>query len=343
MPQLEEPIENIDSIISHLIVKPGQEANNNGQDDDAGQDSPTGEREEPVAKTSKEETPREVKEPGEDQQSLEDPVDEQAPEDDIDVDSIELEVTVDGELRRVPIAELKKRYSAEGAIEKRLQEATEGRNYLLRQSEELNAVLAQNVAKLRSLDQVLEQAQMPAVDMEALRKTDPTKWLFERERQREIQDRRSRVQQEAERLEAEQARLGQAALLEHTRNEFRQLARSYPEFADPKTAKAEKDSLYETAKQYNYTPQEVDAVRDHRALLVLRDAKLWRQHLAKQAKASETARTEPRPLLKPGVKKSSTATREQRELRALRDKARQTGRPDDVAATLVVRSRGPRQ
>ncbi len=341
MPQLEEPIDNIDSIINHLIVKPGQEATGDGEDDTTGEDTSQEQREEPVVKAAKEETPREVKEPDDQQQDepvSEPPVDD---EDNIDVDSIELEVTVDGELRRVPIAELKKRYSAEGAIEKRLQEATEGRNYLMRQSEELNSVLATSVAKLRALDGVLEQAQIPQVDMETLRKTDPTKWLFEKERQREIQDRRNRIAYEAEQMELQQQRLSQAALVEHTRSEFKKIAKAYPEFADPKTAKTERDSLYETAKYYNYSPQEVDSVRDHRALLVLRDAKLWRQHLAKQAKTGE-ARSEPRPLLKPGAKKTSTATREQRELRALRDKARQTGRPDDVAATLIMRSRGPR-
>lgn len=336
-PEEQTEAQNFDEVAASLILKPTEKGNENA-DSSEGKEV----KSESVAKseTTSQEGPKESERESVDNetegegQQLEDPVDEE----DIDVDAIELELTVDGVTKRVPIGELKKKYSHEGAVEKRLEEVTKGREIVGRQSQELNIILGHQAQRLEALDNVLKEAQKPNINWEELRIKDPTKYLFEREAQRELQERRSRIQQEHQRITAQQRELEQAALIEYGQNEYRALAKADPDFADPVKAPLARKSLYDGAKRYGYTDQEVDSVLDHRAVLVLRDANRYHELMAKQKRVSIEARSEPRVLLKPGVKKASTKTTEQKQLRALRDKARASGKADDVAATLLMRT-----
>jgi len=349
----DDQIENLDAVMDAILVKPKQPIAEkpvtvkNGHDSELPSDETDEEadRSDTPPRVQAKETPRQP----EDQS---DP-DEEAPErrepseidddgEDIDVDSIELEVTVDGETKKVPIKELKAKYSFSGATDKRLQEITEGRTKIIEQSNQLNHVYTNMSARLQALDTILEQAQQPDIDLNELRVKDPTRYLFEKERIREIQEKRDRITREQENIATRQQELSQAALLEHSRNEFRKLAEIDPNFADRKIAPLAMKRLYDGGQHYKFSPQEVAAVADHRVLLALSDAVSWREHLAEQARKrvkTVEAIQEPRPLLKPGVKKSdnSRSTREAREMKALRSKARETGKPEDVAKLLIVR------
>jgi len=340
MAEQDSPIENFDDIAKSMIVpaepetgKPlpeAKKATTNGQ----------AETEETVEADagSGEETPRKQPEKGPDETQAEDEVDESGDED-IDVDTIPLEVTVDGETRQVTIKELKDKYSFAGAIDKRLQEVTEGRAVIQRQSNELDQVYQHSLSRLQALDNVLAQIETPQVDLNELRIKDPTRYLFEKERIREAQDRRAQVRHEAAKLSQQQEDIRNAALIEYSKNEALILGQKDPEFADPKKAPEAMKRLSEGAKEYGYSPQEVFSVTDHRALLVLKDALEMRALRAQQKNGIKEAQVAPRPLMKPGVKKTSPRSQQQKQMDALRAKARETGRVEDVAATLIVRGR----
>lgn len=337
----EDRIENLDDIMSSLVVPADPETGDelpepkkavkNGQTQ--------AEKEAELAPGEVPAEPREPKEEGPDQgqdKAVDEPPDDYA---DVDIDEIPLEVMVDGKLEQVTIKDLKSKYSFVGAIDKRLQEVTEGRNRLQQQSNQLDQVFGMMQGRLQALDGILAQADQPTVDMDELRVKNPTAYLFERERIREASDRRAQVRAEAARLARQQEDMRNAALVEYSRNEAQVLAQKDPEFADPVKAPAAMKRLSEFAsREFGYTPQEVYSVTDHRALMVLKAAEKWFDHEAKMKEAATKERIAPRPLMKPGVRKAAPRTQQQRQMDALRAKARESGMAEDVAATLIVRA-----
>lgn len=348
-PEFVEPtdkIEGLDDIVKTLIIKPGapngatpprQEAREQEEAHES-QAEAEGQEVEEVQRPDPRERPDEVREPSEERE-IEEPAGEDDEDEDIDIDAIQLDVLVDGKLRKVAISELKKRYSFESAIDQRMEQATRTRDAVMQQANDLNNVYTHMHARLVALDKILEQAEAPPANMDELRVKDPTKWLFERERLRDLADRRRKIAEEQAKIEQNQASLRQAALVEHAKKEAYLLGMAAPEFADPKTSADLMKRMTNVAAKFGYTPQEVNAVVDHRALLVLKIATEAIERDEKERVTKEKARTAPRVLLKPGVKKSAQRTTQQKQMQALRAKARETGKVEDVAATLIVRGR----
>jgi len=335
----ETQIENFDEVVKSMLVPadpntgeplPEPKKVNNGQ-------AETEETVEDKPRDAKE-AQRKPAEKGPDEAAEETEIDEEA-EEDIDIDTIPLEVMVDGEVKQVTIKELRDKYSFAGAIDKRLQEVTEGRAIIQRQSNELDQVYQHSLNRLQALDNVLAQVEAPQVDMNELRMKDPTRYLFEKERIREAQDRRAQVRAEAARVAQQQEDVRNAALVEYSKQEAYILGQKDPEFADRTKAPLAMKRLSEGAKEYGYSPQEVFSVTDHRALLVLKDALEMRALRAQQKNGIKEAQVAPRVLMKPGTKKPAGQSQYAKQMNALRAKARETGRVEDVAATLIVRGR----
>lgn len=330
----ETQIENFDDVVKSMLVP---------ADPNTGKPLPTEKVTNGQAKT--EEIPVESKEApkkpdeGPDQAPEEETTVEEPVDEDIDVDEIPLDVMIDGELKQVTIKELKDKYSFVGAIDKRLQEVTEGRAIIQRQSNELDQVFQHSLGRLEALDKVLAQIEAPRMDMDELRAKDPTRYLFEKERMREAADRRNQVRAEAQKLSEQQENIRTAALIEYSKQEAYILGQKDPEFADPVKAPQAMKRLSDGAKEYGYSPQEVYGVTDHRALLVLKDALEMRALRAQQKMGIKEAKVAPRPLMKPGAKVPTARSQQQKQMDALRAKAKETGRVEDVAATLIIRGR----
>jgi hypothetical protein len=119
--------------------------------------------------------------------------------------------------------------------------------------------------------------------MAELARTNPAQWaekVAERDRKMEMH----------QRLMAEHNRTQQIAVA----GEMTRLAEKAPELRDPQKAAAFRDAVVSVAGEYGFAPQEVGAVTDHRALLVLRDlanarAELAALKAAKQAPAQKKA------------------------------------------------------
>jgi len=268
---------------------------------------------------------------------LEEPAGEEG-EEDIDIDEIELDVLVDGENKKAKIKDLKNKYSAEGAIDKRLQEATELRAQLDARGQELYKGYETQKQKLAALDAILEGAQQPDIDWDTLRQKDPGRYLLEREKFREIQDKRRVVAEEDRRITAEQEKLAEQARQEHIRNESLALAKKIPELRDVEKSKVFMSKAADTAKVFGYTPHEVASALDHRVFLVLEAAGKWLDHEASQKKVMDKEVTV-KPLLKAGKATKSPASSLKRLQDLARAKAKETGKVEDVAATLLVRGR----
>lgn len=260
-------------------------------------------------------------------------------EEDLDADEFEIDVVVDGEEKKVKLKDLKANYSGNGAIEKRLQEASEVRNQALEHGKRLYTALNEEAARLAKLDEIIAKVAEPEINWEELKRTNLPKYLLERDRQREAQERREVVQREQERVKAEQQKLEALARQEYTTNEAKKLIAKLPEFADPVKAQEKFAKLAKAGQVYGYSAEEVSAVLDHRAMLVLNDALKYQEMMANQNKVQK--KTAPSTtLLRPGSSKAVQPVNQAKKLKeALVKKAKASGKVDDVAATLLIRKK----
>ena len=259
-------------------------------------------------------------------------------EDDGNYDDYIDEVVVDGEAMEVSLKDLKSNFSANKYIQKNIQVAVEER----KKSEEIRNTLFSTYEhtynQLSKLSGMLNELAEPGIDWDRLRNEDPQTFLIKREEQRELQSKQQAVNQEAERVRQKQAKLRADAMAELTHSEARLLTAKLPELKNPTQGKKLKERFVSAAAKYGYTPDEIGTVIDHRALLALNDAAKWQEHVAKREQVRESGKKNGVKDIKLKPTKASTpAASSKRLVDKLRNRAIRTGKPDDVAATLLVR------
>jgi len=265
-----------------------------------------------------------------------------------DVDELLVAVTVNGEEVEIPLKDLKQNYSGNKFIEQNVQKAVEIRKAVEYNAAALYHTNQQAMEKLQSLDAVLDTLASPAVDWDALKARNPQEYILKREELRDIQDKQRLVREEVGRVEAEQAALQAQARQRLLLDQAQILADRVPELADPKKAPVVMGQMSEAAKYYGFSPEEVGQVIDHRQMLVLLDAAKWRRQEAEKSKvlrkangsgdasASETPR---KVLLRPGSSQGSSANSAKRLTADAYNRARQSGKVEDVALTLLMPKR----
>jgi len=263
---------------------------------------------------------------------------------------------VAGEERDVSLAELIKSYSGEGAIAKRLQEATEARNEAVRArdvalEQERGAareIIQKETEALRNQAQQLAQVYQhygaailaPQVQMPdpSLQRTDPIGYLTGVEAYR----------QDQERLRAQQAHMQEVvqqaeALEAQTRSQFaaaevERMVQEVPAMANPEYRKAQATRVFEIARAVGFSDEEVRKYATDRRVIYL--AML----AAQGAETIMGARSggKPTATVKPTPPKAQTPTTRaangtfQKKTQAAVEQARSTGDYRDVAKTLVI-------
>jgi hypothetical protein len=286
-----------------------------------------------------EETPKEGEE-SDDEEGGSEETDGEGSEDD-DIDEVAIDVVVDGETRSVKLKDLKARYSGEAAIESRLQEATETKAKAYQVGDALYKTLNAQAERLRALDAILQEQAKPPVDWEELRVKDPGRYLLERDKAREMDERRSRVAYESQRVQQQQDQLNSLAIQEYTAKQAREFANKVPEITDPAKAKEIMGNVADAASYYGLSQQDIENVVDHRHLMILVDAAKYRKMMAgKSGKAQEDKikQLSVRPLLKASSASAPNkmSGQKKQELATLK-RAKATGSIDDVAKLLMVR------
>lgn len=168
-------------------------------------------------------------------------------------DDLELSVTVDGEDRTVTLGELRRRYAGEGAIERRLQEATEARNNALtdfQKGQELVTGLLQNMGN------ALFRRMVPAPD-EGLRTSDPTRYLM----QKDAYDRETAAMQgqysQLEGMMQQVEQQNEERKRAHRQEAAKTLRKIMPAIADPVKGPKLRSALISAAKEIGYTDQQI--------------------------------------------------------------------------------------
>jgi hypothetical protein len=279
----------------------------------------------------------------------EDDKDEQADDDAEDVLQIDdddlIEVKIDGQVVFRSIADAKKALSGEGAIEKRLQEATETRKTAQAERTQLLEQMAQAQNLLIStINDVQGAIFTPVVDKPslALREKDPKEYVRQLERYERDQERVEKGKAKVIELLGRQKQKFDNEVEEYRKQQGQLLAQSLPQLGDKDKGPKLLNDMRDTAVNiYGYSPQEVAMASDHRLYRLVHDAMMY-QKLRKNGKAevvkdvSGQKAKQPRKMragnnMGKQVLKAKTDARQ----KAL-EQARKSGKPQDIAKTLLM-------
>lgn len=244
----------------------------------------------------------------------------------------EPEYEVNGE--RVKLSELRNGYMKDADYRRKTTEAADAK----REAQAIReAVVAERSQYANQLDVLIGGLQAQLIgDQQALAQlaqSDPAEWVRENAR---FQARYAQYQQAIEQRQALDGRMTaeqERQRADWLRDERTKLHDKLPEWRDTAKATADQRLIGEYLLEAGYSQDELGELFDHRALLVAREAALYRQ--LKAAKAKQATPTPPQ-AVKPGPAKPKPEQQRTR-LDDLARKARRSYDPDDAVAFLVAR------
>ncbi len=175
------------------------------------------------------------------------------------------------------------------------------------EQQRLNAAFQQaafeDVTQLRAIDGQLDQYNK--IDWASAFDTDPFNALKLKEQRDQLREVRSAKLQELQ-AKQQQFQQGQAqAAQQMVAAELAALSAKLPEWRNSETRAKEQQEIRTNLSAYGFNETEIDGVRDHRMLLVARDAAKWRALQAEKAAKVQQVRTAPA-AVKPGAAQPQT-------------------------------------
>lgn len=311
----------------------GRFASNEPAEADAGDDAvldaitDTDEQDAPEADDQAEEEEAEAE--GEEQPE------EEAPK---NLDEYTVDVVIDGKPSEVTLGELKRNYSGAKYVERNIQEAVEYRKANEAATYRTYAVLQQQVDHLNAIEEVWNKFATPQADLESLRHQNPQAYALKRVELIEAQEKAQKIQQEISNRQSQQAEIVAHAKAQRVEDETRILLQKLPALADPQKAPVVMGKIREVAQSYGVSDEELNGLDGHVPLMVLAELAWRRDQMAGiEARMKRPTGDQPRPktLLRPGTAKPAQSSAKKLEAQLL-TRARKSGKPDDVAATLLV-------
>ena len=252
-------------------------------------------------------------------------------------------VMVDGEEREVSLKDLKRQYSGEGAIEKRLQDATEIRKAAAAEREAVKTEMEANrldlLNSLAALDKVLFAPMVPPPDPN-MRNYDPATYLRHQDAFNEDQFRIQQSQQQLANLFAGERDRKIRDTTAYREQQTQLLLAQEPGLADPQVAAAFRDDLNFMAQHYGFNANDLATVDNHAMLLVARDAGRY-QKLMQGKKSGTVPKGGDSKQIKRRLKAGSTGSakpvdKNVKSYAAAKAKATKTGSVEDVTNLLLA-------
>lgn len=260
---------------------------------------------------------------------------EEAPK---NLDEYTVDVVIDGKPSEVTLGELKRNYSGAKYVERNIQEAVEYRKANEAATYRTYAVLQQQVDHLNAIEEVWNKFATPQADLESLRHQNPQAYALKRVELIEAQEKAQKIQQEISNRQSQQAEIVAHAKAQRVEDETRILLQKLPALADPQKAPVVMGKIREVAQSYGVSDDELNGLDGHVPLMVLAELAWRRDQMAGiEARMKRPTGDQPRPktLLRPGTAKPAQSSAKKLEAQLL-TRARKSGKPDDVAATLLV-------
>ena len=286
---------------------------------DAGGDEPTDDvdQDDPESEVESEEDETEddaEEESDEDDDSDEDEAEDQPAELD---PNAKVKVKVDGEEVEVTYEELKAGYSRTQDYTRKTQEVAEARRAAEQEKQKVLEQQQQWSNALAQLDQHLQASTSSRTEAEwqKLRQEDELTYFEERDKERTVNERLQAIKQEQQRVQQEVQEYQQQQLKQAAQAEFEKLLEVVPDWKDDEARTKDFGQINAYGQQIGYTPEELGAVIDHRAIRVLRDAAKYQQLMnAKKASAEKKTPSKVRQKpLKPGTPSGKTPAKGKRD------------------------------
>jgi hypothetical protein len=289
----------------------------------------------------------EESEDDEEEDSEEDDADDETDDEDDDEEEEEeeseeddfFEVRVAGETRKVSLDQLKENFSKGEDYTRKTQHAAEARREADAELEAARKARNEYGERLDVLGTALAEAMPQEPDWEQLRRDKPQDYLMQRADWQARQDKLQKVAEERARVAQEQE---QDSLRERQKlmtAEAERLVEAIPEWKDEEVAKAETASLREEGLLRGFTAEELDAVVDHRAVMLLRDAMRYRELTTKGKKKLKGKKKSKSKTLQPGKgsnssRKSPSKKKAGKAKKRARERLAKSGGVDDAAAAI---------
>jgi hypothetical protein len=258
------------------------------------------------------------------------------------------EVAVDGQKREVTLKQLLQNYSGEGAIEKRLQEATELRKAAIADREaaatEIETHRTNLLQTIAKLDQALFMPLVKKPDP-ALRTKNMQEYLLQKDAYDEDQNRIGTLKSNLTGMLADEQKRAVQAKADFRRKQAELLVLAAPELKTPETAKAFQDDLMVAVNHYGITEAHMQEVDNHVLFLLARDAGRWlKMQNGKKSglkgAVPKAGETRPRRRMKPGGASSATNSKQKvsKQIVAAKAAAQKSGSVDDLATALAMQA-----
>ena len=265
---------------------------------------------------------------------------EEGEEPEEDEEDVLYAVKVDGEEIEIPLDELMKGYSRQSSYTRKSQKLAEqqkefetAKQNMVSEYTQIQQERTQYVQALQNLAETQMGAlgQWTNIDWETMKRDDPIEFSVKREEYREAQDNFKRVQEEQVRVQQLASDDYQKQHQELVHKEYQALVTELPEWGEPEKQKKLAVDLKTYATNQGFSGEEVDALIDHRVMLMLRKAWLYDQLQTTDVKGKKLKN-------KPRVVRTGTGRDKGRETKQKHstkmDKLRKTGHVDDAMVVL---------
>ena len=244
---------------------------------------------------------------------------------DVDEDgSVLVKTKIDGQEGKVKFADLIKSYQLQGHVDKQVREAAD----LRKQAQEYAQAIQQQtqmqqavVGKLAEAKVIADEyAQYQGVNLEALWDSDPVQAGKINQRMLTLQNKYQQTQNEIAQATNQIRQTQEQHSAASLQMERQALLRACPEWTSDATASKEKQAIAADLLARGYTQGDIQALSDHKAVLLARDAMLYRQMKAGSNAAEKQIRQAPK-IIKPG----STASRNTNQIQKIHQEVRRSG------------------
>lgn len=255
----------------------------------------------------------------------------------IDPESIILKVKIGDEEQEITAEEARKGYMRQADYTRKTQElATAKKEFAEKELPLVREERAQYAQLISQLRQTLEMVTPKEPDWAKLKEESPEAFADTWAAWQLHQKRLHAVSEEQKAALAKVQEDQQAQYEAYVEAESQKLAEVIPEIADPEKGKVVKTNLVEYARKIGFSDEEIAAVADHRALVLLHKARLYDESQKRKPEIQKkvaVARAVARPGAKPGAA-TSVRTREVTEVTRAKIRAAKTGSVKDAAAAI---------
>lgn len=241
-------------------------------------------------------------------------------------------IEVDGktvEIKKSELPDLYKGGLRQADYTKKTMEAAELRKSAEAEASKAREERANYTNQLSKLAVQLEGAieQQQQIDWDALIASDPVEALRQQhllqKRQAALEQTRQQQAQVDAQTKAEQAQ----KLAEYRASQQQELLAKLPDWKDTQKATAEAAAIKNYLKEQGFDDAAINGITDHRAVLLARDAMLYRQMVSKAQAAQKKLQPIPQKVIRPGVTDSGKPDQRSAAMQRL-DKS---GRVEDAA------------